>query len=101
LGDQPNPRGLSDPAASELASSYAEATVVVALPSLEIRPNGQTITLTWPATAGDFALQTMSDGAWPATAWTNVAGQLQTNSGTISITVPVSGEASFYRLNRP
>jgi hypothetical protein len=95
-------RDVSDANASELPATFTAGTLTVTpLPLLQIGQNGQNFTLSWPVSAGDFALQALSNGSLLSGAWTNVPGTLQTNSGAIAITLPVSNQQNFYRLRKP
>jgi hypothetical protein len=99
FSDQPVPRGASDPSANKLTASYVAGTVTVnGLPQLTIAPSDGSVTITWPAWAAGFALQTCDGSSFSAGAWTNVVTALQTNGSNVEVTLPVSGDAQFFRL---
>lgn len=100
--DSPVIRAVSDPVAIELPSDYLPGAVSVQLPpALGIAVAGDQAVLTWPFWAGDFKLQTAGDPDLPPNSWTNVVSSPTTNGNTISIRIPIAGEAQFFRLQHP
>jgi hypothetical protein len=70
-------------------------------PSLAIQRLADSVRIAWPLPATDFQLEetpTLSDSPSP---WAPVSVPYETNSTQISITVPASDDARFYRLSRP
>lgn len=64
-----------------------------AAPTLSIARTGTSVTLSWPAGATGFTLETSA--ALPSTTWTAVPGVVNN-----SVTVPVGDGAAFYRLRQ-
>lgn len=75
---------------SQLAALYAVGNPSVAL---SVSRSGSEVTLSWPATAVGFTLE--SAASLPATTWTPVSG-VQNNS----VTVNASTGTQFYRLRK-
>ncbi len=70
-----------------------------AAPALQASPSGGLVNLSWPAVSfGAVLQQTLSLS--PAN-WQPVAGTLTTNAGVISISVPMTNSATFFRLSAP
>jgi len=91
---------VSDPLADELTADFLAGTVSVnPLPTLLITRSGDSVTLTWPVWAADFALQS-ADGDVSG-GWANVGAAGQTNGGNLVLTLPVIGDTKFFRLRRP
>ena len=82
--------------ATQVANLYAAGPEVIAGPTLQVSATNSQVTLTWPANATGFGLQSttnLNSGTWaPVTGTTNVA------NGLNSVTVPASQPQSFYRL---
>jgi len=99
FGDVPVPRQVADTNALVLPVSFQNGSLAVAgssWPLLSVSRNGTNVLLSWPASAGGFAVQsTASLGQ----SWTNVAASLTTNSGMISTSVPISATQAYYRLH--
>ena len=104
LTDQLVTRCVSDLQAGELAVTCLNGNITVNStnppPSLAIALANTNVVISWPAWAGDFALQ-MADAidGLPA-AWTNVPGALQTNGGNILSTQPLTNQTKLFRLRR-
>jgi hypothetical protein len=73
--------------------------VELKLPSLRIVSIGPDGVLTWPAWAGQYKLQSLSNDL-SSGSWTDVATLAQTNGGDFQVTLPITGEATFFRLHR-
>lgn len=69
-------------------------------PSLAIARSASGVTLSWPASATGYQLQS-SPALGAGAAWTAVATPPVTADGMNSVAVTVSGTAQFYRLVRP
>ena len=61
---------------------------------------GNNLTLLWPDTATGYRVESALR-LTPTVAWNNVTGTFQTNGGSISIVMPMSGPQKFYRLIKP
>jgi hypothetical protein len=70
--------------------------IVSAPPQLSIALANNNATVSWPAAAAGFVLQTTSDVS--STSWTSVSQNLSTNNGTIFYTAPVASTPAFFRL---
>jgi len=68
-------------------------------PSLAITREDQTITLSWPTWATNFALQVAD--TFPPVAWTNVSGAVGISNAEQVITLPINGGLKLYRLSSP
>jgi hypothetical protein len=100
LGDQPVVRAVSDVRANELNATYTAGSVFVnPVPKLDIMRSGQSAVLSWPVWAEGFSVQ--SRDLLLSRNWTNVSGTVQTNVGNLTLTVPVTGEAKYFRLYHP
>jgi hypothetical protein len=67
------------------------------LPSLGLAAAEGMFTLTWPGWATDWLLHSATNLV-PPVEWTPVPGSATSNAGQWSVTVPVEGEARFFRL---
>ncbi len=100
--DFPVPREVSDVAADPLAAGYVSSAVAInPPPSLMIGKAGVDVTLSWPGWATDFVLQSAGDASIAAGGWTNVTVSPTVGDGENSVTLPRTGNATFYRLYRP
>lgn len=99
--DLPVPREISDPGANALPASYLSGMPVSLMPSLRIAHSGSTITVAWPLWANTFSLQQASGTLTPNSVWTNVPTAIFTNNNEITVTLPPTNTASFYRLYHP
>jgi hypothetical protein len=99
FGSVPSTIGVSDALANELpAVPVAAAVAVNPAPTLLVSKSGEaSIKLSWPAWAASFQLQGGSLG----TPWTNLSVGGATNLGKVEVTLPVSGEPAFFRLQHP
>ena len=64
------------------------------------RTSTNTATLTWPASAASFRLESNTNLALPA-AWSPFPQSPVTNAGTLSVTFPPTGLHQFFRLKTP
>src|SRR5207245_2447607 len=100
-GDLPVVRQVSDPTATALAASYAGASVSInPVPSLNISRPGQSVSLSWPGWASNYVLQ-VSGSVGASAVWSNAPAAVTVTNGVGVVTVPVSGQAQFYRLFHP
>jgi hypothetical protein len=98
FGDVPVLRETSDVNARTLSTTYTGSAVAITpLPSLDIVLKQQGITLSWPAWATNYLLQT-SDDLGSSSVWTNADAVVRLTNGLSTATVPVSGSTRFYRL---
>lgn len=67
---------------------------IVAAPKLSVTLNGGSVTISWPADASGFTLESAS--ALPSAAWTAVTG-VQNNA----VTLNPAGQNQFFRLRKP
>jgi hypothetical protein len=101
FGDAPVVRQVSDPTATPLAANYLNTSISInPVPVLSISHTGQNVSLSWPAWATNFVLQT-SDELGAFAAWSNTTVSMSVTNGMGVTTVPVSGRAKFYRLLHP
>jgi len=102
LVDQPVPRDVSDPVASELSATYLNATVTVnPVPTLSIARSGTNVALSWPPWATNFNLQEAVGALRPANSWTNLPVTVLASNGQNVVTLPISRTNTFYRLYHP
>ncbi len=69
-------------------------------PTVTARSSGNNLTVLWPDSATGYRVESALNLAPPLT-WSNVAGSFQTNGGSISIVLPITGGQKFYRLVKP
>jgi hypothetical protein len=101
FGDAPVPREVSDPGATALLADYANGTLSLnPRPALTILQVGQNISLSWPSWATNYVLEG-SDAAATSGNWNIANVSVTVTSGTLTTTVPPSGQARYYRLYRP
>jgi hypothetical protein len=92
-------RTVSDAQANELATDYFGGTVTVhPWPTLAISKSNDVLTLSWPKWAGGFAVE--STELLPG-GWTRLPVSGQTNGSVISLPIPTTDSARFYRLALP
>ena len=84
--------------AGQVANLYAAGPDVIAGPALKISASTSQITLTWPANATGFVLQSTANLAGGT--WNAVPGTLAVSNGLNSLTVPVSATPTYYRLKQ-
>jgi len=100
FGNSPVGQGLADTNANPLPASFQNGTLAVGglpWPQLNSVQAGNSLVLSWPASATGFNLETASavDGNWSV-----VAGTPVITGGTVTLTVPLSTRAAYYRLHR-
>jgi Concanavalin A-like lectin/glucanases superfamily/Immunoglobulin domain len=102
FSDQPVLREISDIMGNALPASYSSGSITShpLQPALEIWPSGTNVVLSWPLWATGFDLQSV-DGLTSSNGWSNIAPTLQMNISNISVMLPASGNAQFYRLYHP
>ncbi len=101
LTDAPVPRQVVDAQASALSSRYVNGNVAInPLPTLNIVQTGQNVTLSWSQWANNFVLQQNGALSRSGSGWTNVTATIVTNATQNLVTVPLSGNAQFYRLQQ-
>ena len=81
-----------------LANKYA-VNIVGGAPSLTVTRSGNAITISWPATATDFQLE--SADLLPSTNWALVPFDPPPPGQNPSVTVTPSSGNKFYRLRKP
>ncbi len=69
-------------------------------PTLTITRNAGNVTVSWPATATGFHLESATNLA-VATPWTSFVLPPSTNAGTISVTTPAALPQQFFQLRSP
>jgi hypothetical protein len=101
FGDAPVPREMSDANAAELVADYANGMLSInPRPALSISQSGQNISLSWPAWATNYVLQS-SGSLTPPASWNNATATATVSNGVSITTVPMSAQASYYRLFHP
>jgi hypothetical protein len=102
LTDDVVTRCVSDTLASDSGTAWQDGQVTVASlnpqPTLTITRSNDSVRLSWPVTAVDFALQVSTNIA--NTAWTNAPAQPQTNGSEISVLLPATNQLNYFRLLR-
>ena len=73
---------------------YANPIDVVSLPSMSIFQSGNSVILSWPATASSFAPEKSVD----MTSWSPLTSTIDLTGGSYQTRVPTDGTGSFYRL---
>jgi hypothetical protein len=68
--------------------------------SLQVKPTGNDLVLSWPVGSFGFSLQTTPSLA-PPVIWFEATNVPAAIGAQLTVTNPVSGSAQFYRLNRP
>ncbi|MDB6065923.1 MAG: hypothetical protein JWR26_2131, partial [Pedosphaera sp.] len=96
---------VADAGAASLPAGYFDGTVAISgtqltvNPVLTILPGANGMSLSWPASASGFSLE--SSGDLSSTNWTSVVTAPVTNGSDMTVTVPLSGSQQFYRLRQP
>ncbi len=92
---------IVDPAANTLAASYVSGSILVnPLPTLTIAPAQQNVTLSWPLWATNYTLQEAEGSGVSSLNWSNVPVALTVTNNQATVSVPVSGNTKFYRLQK-
>jgi hypothetical protein len=84
--------------AGQVANLYQAGPNVIAGPGLKISQSGSQITLTWPANATGFILQ--SNIKLESRIWVNVAGTPTNINGLNTLTISESSSQTYYRLKQ-
>ena len=92
------PPGLSGVKAIAAGENHTVALVVG--PIITTTVTGNNLTLLWPDTATGFRVQSTLNLS-PPTPWIDATAIFQTNGGSISIVLPITGAQKFYRLIKP
>lgn len=66
---------------------------------LKISRTGQTVSLSWPASATDYILEATT--SLPAATWDSVTNNPTVGSTERSVQLPLTGTAKFFRLRKP
>jgi hypothetical protein len=82
------------------AAPVVTQSINVLPPSLQITLLSDEVTISWPAAAPGFVLQSSANLLAPAL-WIDVTNALATNESTISTTIKANSPANFYRLVFP
>ena len=70
------------------------------LPSLNARPNGNALILSWPTNGAGFTLQSTPNLTPPMT-WIDSTNAPSVIGTQFTVTNTLSGPAQFYRLSKP
>jgi len=101
LTDQPVTREVVDPTATPLTADFMNANITVnPLPVLSIHQAPESITLSWPLWATNFTLQGADGALFPSLHWTNLPTGFVITNSEASVTLPLRGQVSFYRLQK-
>lgn len=92
------PLGLAGGLAISAGGYHSVA--VTSSPLLAASSTGASLTLLWPDSSGGFRVESALSLSPPVT-WSTEPGSLQTNGGSISVGVPITGVQKFYRLSKP
>lgn len=66
---------------------------------VQISRSGQNVTLSWPAEATDYVLETTT--SLPAASWATVTNTPTVTTNERSVQLPLTGTAKYFRLRRP
>ncbi len=69
-------------------------------PTVTYSSAGNNLTLLWPDTATGYRIESALI-LTQTVIWNNMIGTFQTNGGSISIVLPMTGSQKFYRLIKP
>ena len=92
-----NAAGVASGAVAALLVKTVSGQLINPMPSLSISAQTNAVTLAWPFSPIEFDLQTATNFLSPAN-WTDVIDSVTTNNGSNAITIPVSNQFRFYRL---
>ncbi|HLX67996.1 MAG TPA: hypothetical protein VKV04_00070, partial [Verrucomicrobiae bacterium] len=102
FGDGPVIREVSDPDATTVAADYINGAIVIGPPpSLRITASGDSITLSWPATASGFVLQESTNPSLTLANWTAVRARPALVHNLNVVSVPLGSTVRFFRLFQP
>jgi hypothetical protein len=68
---------------------------------LKIAAADQSVVLSWPLWATNFALQQSGDATSPAAIWANVPGTVGVTNNENALALPLDDAVKFFRLRRP
>jgi hypothetical protein len=94
-------REVADVTANALSASYINNSLVVdgLAPTLTISQDGSgNMTLSWPAGATSFGLESVSD---LNSTWSAVAAPVVTNGANVILTQPAATNRMYFRLHHP
>ena len=97
------PAGLSNVTAIAAGGFHTVALVRTgrsAGPRITTTTTSSTLTLIWPVVESGYRVESALSLSIP-TAWSYESGSFLTNSGFISIVLPLTGAQKFYRLTKP
>lgn len=104
LADYLATRCVSDEMANELPVGFVSGSLTVnaanAQPTLFIVRSNNSVILSWEAWAGQFVLQSAPALSGAENVWASVPGTTQTNGDSIHLTLPITNQAQFFRLQR-
>ena len=66
---------------------------------VQISRSGQNVSLSWPAEATDYVLETTT--SLPAVSWATVTNTPTVTTNERSVQLPLTGNAKFFRLRKP
>lgn len=91
----------NDRKSQETQLAYKYAIDNLQLPRLSAVSTNNNLSLAWPVSAFSFNVQSTTNLTPPIT-WLAVTNNIQTNNGTLTLTLPTTnGAAQFFRLQRP
>lgn len=76
------------------------AGILLPLPALGLSASQNSLTLTWPAWANDWNLQTTTN-LMPPVYWWPITNTVGSNNGVFSVTIPETLQNQFFRLSSP
>jgi hypothetical protein len=82
------------------SSQITQHATINPAPTVNMSLAGNASVLSWPASAGDFVLQSTTD-LTPPVNWTNVPATLTTNGDNIEVTLPEGSKQGYFRLYHP
>lgn len=100
FGNSPVTPEISDVNANPLATLFTAGTLSIGPVIVATASTGTTLNLFWPDTTTGYRVESALSLSPPVT-WSSEPGSLQTNGGSISIALPISGAQKFYRLAKP
>jgi len=85
---------------SDIAWSTQITEIITAPIRLTVVQSGNAITLSWPAAASDFHLQSRQNFS-TGTVWEQVSQTPVSNGNQLTVTLPISGAEEYFRLAKP
>lgn len=80
----------------QVAAAYAAGINLSSVPPLSVSRSSNNIVVSWPATALQYTLQ--SSSSLSAASWSSVAITPKLVNSNLTVTLPVSNNTTFYRL---